>query len=151
MNGRTKARLASHIICNRSELMMLNGFFLWWLGTLEPSFKVKSMARLTNKATTIPRHFNAVNHWGLNDEIVDQGEPHFENSCYIGKSKKSSVRNWVLIPPNTSDSIWKKIPLHIKLKDDSLLISYEHIDRMVRYIMGCVHHLRGIRPIRRSQ
>lgn len=45
------------------------------LGTKEPTFRVKAMTRLSNKASTLPRQFNAVEHWErLSSDVQDQGE-----------------------------------------------------------------------------
>lgn len=88
------------------------------LGTLEPSFKVKSMARLTNKATTIPRHFNAVNHWGLNDEIVDQG--------WCGTS-------WVV---STTSVASDRFAVHSKNRE-VVQLSPQHILSCARRSRGC--------------
>ncbi|XP_055379803.1 uncharacterized peptidase C1-like protein F26E4.3 [Condylostylus longicornis] len=45
------------------------------LGTFEPSFRVKSQTRLSNRITNIPVEFNALNQWSglLTENIKDQG------------------------------------------------------------------------------
>lgn len=44
------------------------------LGTKEPTFRVKAMIRLHNKAIDLPQNFNALEKWpGLITKIQDQG------------------------------------------------------------------------------
>lgn len=44
------------------------------LGTFEPRVRVKSMSRLSNKLESLPKNFDALNHWsGLISDVRDQG------------------------------------------------------------------------------
>lgn len=44
------------------------------LGTMEPTFRVKAMTRLSNKASALPRQFNAVDRWSKYvSDVPDQG------------------------------------------------------------------------------
>lgn len=44
------------------------------LGTKEPTYRVKAMTKLSNKPESLPREFNAIDHWpGFISEVRDQG------------------------------------------------------------------------------
>lgn len=44
------------------------------LGTKEPTYRVKSMTKLSSKPESLPKQFNAIDHWpGFISEVRDQG------------------------------------------------------------------------------